>query len=421
MPSCWTCGSPVAAFQHSCAECSQLAALDTIKGELVDIEVQETAGNVIEFAQLQVLRQSFGEISKGLSKICSAIRWGVNEIRWNLQQQTEILKSIDQTLKTPSETQANEWRMMADTLRERDVLYDAEEFYQKALDANRLDYRIYVGLADVLIRTNRHTEALELLDRSMPHAPQDGDANAEIQDWRSYSLRLQGHILSCMDDYEGAVSKVTESLERSPKYHEAQFDLAQYRAALGHPGFLTNLVDAIHGHPVYWYLARRNRLLRKMKAPVQGLLISLLDDAKRDAHASINELTQSVERAFLDVRRSSVETEEMLKKRRWPGPSSFEKQRCRDSLATFMSSHDAATHEIAAKHKAIESADYGDLLQNTFIEDDIPAVNDVVAKRDEVLAENQRLLDSIKERRGWLYTLVLFVFFTLIGWLIAFL
>src|SRR5262249_37412102 len=91
-------------------------------------------------------------LTTGLSRIGSILEWGFNEISWQLQQQTEVLLDIDKTLKTPSETQANEYRRMADELQKRGVLDEAKEFYQKALSQNRLDYRTYVGFAHTLLR-----------------------------------------------------------------------------------------------------------------------------------------------------------------------------------------------------------------------------------------------------------------------------
>ena len=41
-------------------------------------------------------------MAKGFAQIASVIEWGVGELSWQLQQQTEAIKSIDATLKTPS-------------------------------------------------------------------------------------------------------------------------------------------------------------------------------------------------------------------------------------------------------------------------------------------------------------------------------
>jgi tetratricopeptide (TPR) repeat protein len=110
-------------------------------------------------------------IQEELSNLASVLEWGFEEIRWELQQQTHILKSIDRTLRNPTQTQAHEWRRMAEQLRERGCLNEAAEWFQKALKANPLDYRTYVGLAMTCLWGKNFGKAKELLEKSLPHAP----------------------------------------------------------------------------------------------------------------------------------------------------------------------------------------------------------------------------------------------------------
>lgn len=110
-------------------------------------------------------------VSDELSNLTSVMEWGFEELKWELQQQTAVLVSIDHTLKNPSQTQAHEWRRMAEQLRERGCLREAAQWFQKALAQNPLDYRIYVGLAVTYLRGNAFEKARDLLEKSLPHAP----------------------------------------------------------------------------------------------------------------------------------------------------------------------------------------------------------------------------------------------------------
>ena len=40
------------------------------------------------------------------------MEWGFTGVCWQLEQQSNVLKGIDHTLRTPGETQANEFRVI---------------------------------------------------------------------------------------------------------------------------------------------------------------------------------------------------------------------------------------------------------------------------------------------------------------------
>ncbi|MDI6745479.1 MAG: tetratricopeptide repeat protein [Thermodesulfovibrionales bacterium] len=190
MARCWTCGTSVSGWSHTCSSCK---GLSEIKG--LQKEVESYHGDISERLDYlaEVQQEGFNALrdtlSAGLSEIASAIEWGFGELSWQLQQQTDVLRSIDHTLKTPSETKANEWRLHAEELRRRGVLEESEEFFLKALNEYRLEYRIYVGLAETYLQMNRFDKAKVFLEKSLPHAPKK-----EI-DYKSYSYRLIGHMI----------------------------------------------------------------------------------------------------------------------------------------------------------------------------------------------------------------------------------
>jgi len=290
MAKCWTCGTPVSGWNYTCSSCKSLSELKSLQNDIDSYseDIQERIDS-IEQSLLYRFRELEGTISEGLSEIASAIEWGFGELSWQLQQQTDVLKNIDQTLKTPSETKANEWRHHAEELRRRGVLDGSEEFFLKALNEYRLDYRIYVGLAETYLRMNKFDKAKALLEKSLPHAPKEiqgsniehrrlldltrdflyegrinkteaiesrhsktGEGLAEAQeiidqianqgakaelglafDWKSHSYRLIGHIYACEEDYDQAIASLRSAMELSPGYVEAHYDLAQYCAQMG--------------------------------------------------------------------------------------------------------------------------------------------------------------------------------------------
>jgi len=271
MARCWTCGKLTSEPVYKCSTCHTMEQLKNLRKENV------TSLNAL--AEIQ--RQGFEELSNALSEIASIIEWGFEEVIWQLYQQTDILRSIDHTLKTPSQTQANEWRQMAEELRGRGVLDKAEEFFVKSIDNNPLDYRTYIGLVQTYLQMNKFDKAKEHLEESIPHAP---DSKS-----KAYSYRLIGHVYACYEDYPNAISTIQSAVELSPNYYEATYDLAQYNAQIKNKGLcLTSLRYAIKGDSFYFYLTQKERNFESLRSEVKNLLEEINTDAYNKAKESIS-------------------------------------------------------------------------------------------------------------------------------------
>lgn len=310
MAKCWTCGSSISGYHYECSFCK-----DTIR-ELESI--QETiSGGFEDLARIQ--KYGFDQLSDQLSEIATVIEWGFGELSWQLQQQTDVLRSIDHTLKTPSETKANEWRLHAEELRRRGVLEESEEFFLKAFSEYRLDYRIYVGLAETYLQLDKFNKAKVFLEKSLPHAPQKDDI-----DYKSYSYRLIGHIYACEEDYIKALDSLHSSIKLSPNYADGLYDFAQY-ASLVNDDVVARiclqtfqewggnwalkdyklvrfmcLQKAIEDKPVYFYLAEKEKNFEPQRNTVQLALKNLLNNAHGGVEtiiAKINTISEEVDRA----------------------------------------------------------------------------------------------------------------------------
>jgi len=341
MAKCWTCGTPVSGWNYTCSSCKGLTELEVLREEIESYQ-GDIYSRLDHIADVQEsgLSALVDACSKGLSEIASVIEWSFEEISWQLQQQTDVLRSIDQTLKTPSETQANEWRKMAEELRRRGVLDESEEFYLKALELNRLDYRIYVGLAETYLKINKFDKAKTLLERSLPHAPpkpqidqfyksikiggeehfvhvkgvkraltndifqvlEEADEKdikwlspeeykalkTRLIDYRSYSYRLIGHIYACEEKYDQAAAALYSSIELSPGYALGHYDFAQYCALLAKKEQCTDsLQKAILLKPLYWYLTQKERNFDPVRGKVEELLSNIAKEASLKAKDSI--------------------------------------------------------------------------------------------------------------------------------------
>jgi tetratricopeptide (TPR) repeat protein len=285
MATCFTCGSSVDGFAYTCPTCVSMMALTGLRD---DVAMNSLDGAAMTAAQMAVFSDMQKTLAKGLSEMATAIQWGFTELSWQVSQQTDVLKRIDETLQTPSETQANEFRRMAEELLRREVFDEAKEFFIKSLTLNRLDYRTYVGLANVLLRRGAYREALETLEKSLPHAPAEGEA--PITNWRSFSLRLIGRIHSCLGDLKQAEARFAAAFRLSPEYADVAYDLAVVRAQHGNGhGSIQALRSAIQLSPLYWYLPQRQRAFMPIEKEVRQLLVEMRDDARRAVRSTFDE------------------------------------------------------------------------------------------------------------------------------------
>jgi tetratricopeptide (TPR) repeat protein len=251
MARCWTCGAAVEGNFFTCNSCKHLRT-----EKVTQLEIREVSDRLADLQQ--VTESGFNRLSEDsraiadrLSELTSAVEWGFDAVVWQLQQQNETLQQIDLTLKTPTATQANEWREIAEDLSIRGSLVQAEEFYGKALSAYPLDYRSYLGLAGTYLKMNEFDRAKDVLEKSLPHAPSE-----QGFDWKSHSYRLLGHIEACREKYQDASRLLRLAINLSPKSVEAQYDNALYSAHTGDQASVTSsLASAIEGSPMYWRTA----------------------------------------------------------------------------------------------------------------------------------------------------------------------
>lgn len=304
MPTtCWTCGSPCAAFTYRCAHCDQVLPTQQLE-EHVDLiggrvdsqlkvlvreaksanhELQEVSedlghlrqsaavGNLIEFAQLKVLRELSDKLPKAIAKVESAVRWGCEQIVWHLEQQTDVIRGIDETLKTPVQTRAKEWLTMADTLRERGALNEAIEFYEKSHAESPLDFRTYVGYAEALLQLGRDDEALSILTQSLPHAPRNMDG--EISDWRSHSLRTIAHIHHCQGSHDQELKHLQQAVTFSPGYRSARYEMAVAAAECQQTTLVVeSLENVVMESDLYFEMSRRQAAFRPYKEKITPIL-----------------------------------------------------------------------------------------------------------------------------------------------------
>ena len=281
---CWTCGALVNEWRYTCQSCQQyIREMQTLAQSwelnVVDItQSSEKGPGMLYFGEhaLESLQQEiFQQFVERATEAASLVEWGLGEIEWRLAQQLPDLLSLDQSLITQNQIQANEWRIMAGELRRRGVLDESEECYAKALEISRLDYRIYVGFAETSLQCHKFEQAKTLLERSLPHAPK------REFDYKSYSYRRIAHIHACAEQYPQALALMRLAVKLSPGYTDGFYDAAQYAALAGEQEACIDYLEKALKKPIYFGLAQKEKNFDPFRNDVQRVLLEFgVSDAK---------------------------------------------------------------------------------------------------------------------------------------------
>lgn len=274
MARCWRCGEPTTSFRYKCSACEAVEGLEGIK-ETLD----------------KGFAEAIAVMDAGLVNIANILEWGFEKLHWEVGEMIEALKGIDETLRTPGMTQANEWRLIAEELGRRRLLQESESFFLRSLEANPLDYRTYIGLGKTYLQLGDEEQARLYWEKSLPHAPKveaeqswswpsglrrsrpDPHVPKREFDYRSYSYRLIGHLDFCRGNTQQAAATLKKAVDLSPDYYIAHYDYAQYSAVLGDKdNCLSSLGILMIEDPTLLELAEREKNFARLKKEIHILL-----------------------------------------------------------------------------------------------------------------------------------------------------
>jgi len=357
MGNCWSCGAPVggARYIFTCPACEETAVMKDIGKNIRRITKGQDGVMLAISSGLEKVAAGLSGITDELCTLSGIVQGGFDELNWALQQQTEVLLSIDETLKSPSQTQAREWRKMAEELRSRGCLDEAEKWFLKSLETSPLDFRTYVGLAMNYVRKNDFDKAEEVLTRSFSHAPKGvqgtddaletlidsgnmigaiklrremtGEGLQEARhyveamalfgmeardetvqvpqfDYKSLSHRLIGRIYACRGNYGRAAAELRLAIDLSPEYTEGNYDYALYCVQSGtNSDWEQPLRRAITAQPGYLNVAWCERRFAPARKKLESLLTVLLNEAYLTASRAI----QNAETKFAEAERAAAD------------------------------------------------------------------------------------------------------------------
>lgn len=264
MARCWSCGSDLSGgsqYIFICPACSQVQKSEEIRS-MLESGIGETVG---------AIEDGVAELCQKISYMNRALVGGFEIIERSFDQIQETLESIDKTLKTPNATKANEWREIAEELRQRWALKESEKFFLKSIEANPLEFMTYIGLGKTYLQLGKPVKAKDYWEKSLLHAPK----NKKGVYYKSYSYRLLGRLNFCEGNTEQAISKLEKAVDLSPNYWLGHYDYAQYCAVAGdRKSGLTSLVVLMMAQPGLIKLAVKEQnfvsLQKEIEAYMEG-------------------------------------------------------------------------------------------------------------------------------------------------------
>ena len=322
MARCWTCGTEweqTAGDLYICESCEDISnrvrslhgdvryASDRVSGKFDELIYEQRQGFNTLSSGIQDMAEGMHEIASGIQdiaggmyEIASAIEWGFGELSWQTQQQTSVLQEITSVLqeikdnqKKKEEIKADEWRLMAEEHRRRGDYDQALKFFLRSLDANALDYRTYIGLAELYLQIGKFAHAKTYFEKSLPHAPFKGNFT-----YKSYSLRFIGHIFYCWEDYDKAIDSLKRAVELSPNYTKAYYDLAQYYAVEGDTkNAIPALRKVVETDIFFLHLAERERNFN----PIKNAVLQLRDNLREETYRYAEDIIPKVKDILIEV------------------------------------------------------------------------------------------------------------------------
>lgn len=227
MPTCFYCGGNH--HSNACVKRAQDQTTHAIeKMGYQQLSAMDDFASA-QRASLEVVSGGFDRVTQSLSDTADAFHelsdifeFNHFEVMWQMERQLDVLTGIDYTLKNPRATKAEEsFKIGVEDLKVGMVEESIRDL-KVAVEANPLDYRIYIALGHAYLRTDDLENALDKFEYALK--------NARTNYYRSYSLLLIGRVYYCMGHLEKAVESAKRAKKLSPDYPEAYYQYAAYIA-----------------------------------------------------------------------------------------------------------------------------------------------------------------------------------------------
>jgi tetratricopeptide (TPR) repeat protein len=173
------------------------------------------------------------EISGKLDDICDEISDAYNELEeffqyshaeqmWMLEKHLKVLTGIEDALKNPRATQANELYFMAKKALKRDMIRESLKLLKQAIELNPLDYRVYMTMGYIYLMMDNLDKAANRFELAF--------RNVDDNKYKSFALLQMANVRYLMDDIGGAAELAEHATKIHPNDPKARYQYVVYES-----------------------------------------------------------------------------------------------------------------------------------------------------------------------------------------------
>ncbi len=168
---------------------------------------------------------SYG-LESGLEGLAAAFQWGIAEIVYHLELQSEELQRIVEVLEAPLETQAKELRRRAEFAHGNGWIDEALADFLEAEKKNYADFTIHQSLGNIYLGKNDLIKAQEYFEKAAKYARPHSSYYTAYALWHLARVKYQ------QGDISAAYEATKEATRIEPGLVQALYDHARHCALL---------------------------------------------------------------------------------------------------------------------------------------------------------------------------------------------
>jgi hypothetical protein len=237
-----------------------------------------TANNVIasqERIAAGIDAVTFGvqRVAKGIYELKSAFEWGISEVVWQIEQNREVLKSIEEGIWSPFDAQARNRKKQAQEAYEYGWIDEAEEYFLESEKIVKTDFSVHISLGMIyLFHKIEKEKALTYFEKAAKYAKPKSTFHT------SYAILRQALIKFDFGKVNEAEKLSSEAIELCPDFAEALYQNSQYNAQLSNKKkSLWALNKAIQLDKYYALKASNDTMFDPIRSEMDKLFIGITD------------------------------------------------------------------------------------------------------------------------------------------------
>ncbi len=184
--------------------------------------------------QLRNIGFALDDINSGIEGLQSTLEYGISEIVWNLELNTEELRGINKKLASPLDNQANEHKKRGEKFFSGGLYEEALESFLEAEKFNKYDFTTHISLGILYLF---HFDNKEKAEAHFEKAARYSELDSKYL--CSFSLLHLAKIKFDKDEIENAEKISSKAISLSPDYLDAYYLNARYNF------FLRNYDEAL--------------------------------------------------------------------------------------------------------------------------------------------------------------------------------